>query len=139
MDAVDKIKQFVITNRWRTAFIVLAVIFIIHMLLMNDTFESFSQGPDPTVMVTLYYRSDCPACKAIMPHWALLVKNLRTDGRVMTRALDCSDPANTADCLKNNPGGLVPALVKTQASGRTHLFRGNHYIANYYDFANRDY
>jgi len=121
MNTVDNIKQFVNANRWRSAFIVLAIIFVIHMLLMD---ESFSQGPDPTVIVTLYYRPNCPACKAVEGHWALLVKNLRTDGHVKTLAIDCSDPANMADRLKNNPSGLVPALVKTQASGRTHLFRG---------------
>ncbi len=139
MEAIDKIKDFVNVNRWRTAFMVLIVIFAIHIMLMNKSLESFSQGPDPTMLVTLYYKPNCPACKAVEPHWVTLVKNLKTDGRIRSQALDCSNPANAADCLKNNPSGLLPALVKTQASGRTHLFKGNHYIANYYDFANRDY
>ncbi len=139
MEAYGKVVKFVNDDRWRSAFIVLAIIFLIHYLMMEGMLESFSQGSDPTVDITLYYKDDCPSCPPVFYHWAKLVSNLRADGRILPRAVDCGDPINAAECARQNPNGLVPTLVKRQISGRSHVFSGNHHHANYYDFANRDY
>ena len=65
MEAYGKVVKFVNDDRWRSAFIVLAIIFLIHYLMMEGMLESFSQGSDPTVDITLYYKDDCQSCPPV--------------------------------------------------------------------------
>ncbi len=137
--AFKRIQEFFVEDKWRSAFIILLIIFVIHYMMMEGMLESFSQGPDPTLSITLYYKQDCPQCVPVFGHWATMVSNLTSDGRIKSRAVDCNDVNGSAECVKYNPTGVVPAIIKRQASGRTHLFTGNHHHANYYEFANQDY
>lgn len=128
--------EFVNNNPWRTGAIIVGFLLLV-CLLSNETFiDRFVQGPDPTVTLTFYYKPNCPSCDAVKYHWAVVVKNLKTDGKIRTRAVNCDDPQYASEC---NRWSGHPVIVKQQVSGRERRFNGNFTYQNIYDFANRDY
>ncbi len=135
-DFIDGMMKNIKANPWRLGVVILTVLLILCMLTRNGFTDRFSQGPDPTEVVTLYYKPNCPSCQPAYYHWAMLSRNLRTDGRIRTRSVNCDDPAYANEC---NRWSGHPIFVRRQASGREHRFRGNLTYQNLYNFANRDY
>ena len=121
--------------RWVS--IAMASVIIILLVLMVVGFTSGFEGLyDPTQSVTMYHRTDCSACRSVMPEWAAFVENMKTDGNIFTKTVDCSNPANVGECANIT---RVPTVVKRQTSGRQHTFKGSHTAAGYYNFATTEY
>jgi len=137
MDVVKDTWNWVTAEKWRAAVVLVVIVLVIWAFYSAASAETFIQGPDPTEVVTLYYRPNCPQCTPVFYHWDILTRNLTTDGRIKTRAVDCTDPNFANECARWK--GNFPVITRQQASGRIHIFQGNHVHQNLYDFANRDY
>ena len=115
----------------------IAFAIIILLILIIVKFSSGFEGLyDPTQSVTMYHRTDCNACRSVMPEWEVFVENMKTDGNIFTRTVDCSNPANLGECAYIT---RVPTVIKRQTSGRQHMFKGSHTVAGYYNFATTEY
>lgn len=91
---------------------------------------------DPTTVVTFYYRSSSPSTQLVLPIWDTFIRNAKSDGKFITRLIDCDDPDAHPSCKSIDD---APVLIKRQASGNERKFNGSHTAANYYHFANMDY
>jgi len=112
---------------------ILTVILVIVIIIMSMANESFY---NPTLAVTLYFRSNSPDSGRVLLPWSVFVRNAQSDGKFIVRSIDCDDPNNAGLC-KNI--GQTPVIYKRQAGGQVRMFVGTNTASSFYHFANMDY